>query len=84
MTMSHWVLVPEALHVDANRLCAWVRRAHALAFSAPKRLPAPKAAPAPAPKRVAAPIKAKPKAKAKPKLKAKLASAKKKPARAKK
>jgi TfoX/Sxy family transcriptional regulator of competence genes len=37
MTMSHWVLVPEVFHADASRLGAWVRRAHALAYSAPKR-----------------------------------------------
>jgi TfoX/Sxy family transcriptional regulator of competence genes len=70
MTMSHWVLVPEAMHRDPNRLGAWVRRAHALAFSAPKRLPVPGAplakppaktaarpAPKPAPKKARAAVK---------------------------
>jgi len=37
MTMSHWVLLPDAMHGDGLRLGAWVRRAHALASSAPKR-----------------------------------------------
>ena len=52
MTMSHWVLVPEALHADASRLSAWVRRAHALAVNASGSgkavKPAEKAKPAPA------------------------------------
>jgi TfoX/Sxy family transcriptional regulator of competence genes len=67
MTMSHWVLLPDALHTDGARLGAWVRRAHALASSAPKkagaaRSDAPKVVakrPAAAPaKVVAAPKKA--------------------------
>jgi TfoX/Sxy family transcriptional regulator of competence genes len=37
MTMSHWVLLPDVLHADGLRLGAWVRRAHALASSAPKK-----------------------------------------------
>ena len=68
MTMSHWVLVPEAMHDDATRLTAWVRRAHALALNAPKgrstpaeAKPAVKKAPAPPAKNVAsrkgAPVK---------------------------
>ncbi len=66
MTMSHWVLLPEAMHADGTRLGAWVRRAHALAQApakrgAPLRSEAPKrpnAAPTPAspvaPKKAAA------------------------------
>jgi TfoX/Sxy family transcriptional regulator of competence genes len=31
MTMSHWLLVPEAFHDDTELLGTWVARAHALA-----------------------------------------------------
>ena len=55
MTMSHWVLVPDGMHVDPIRLGAWVRRAHALALHAPKK-GAPRAEAAkPAVKRPVAP-----------------------------
>lgn len=69
MTMSHWVLLPEAFHADGGRMGAWVRRAHALAQSAPKRGSAPRAEAlkpivkrptAPPAKRLAAPKKAAP------------------------
>lgn len=55
MTMSHWVLLPEAFHGDGLRLGAWVRRAHALAHSAPKKGSASKSdAPKPTTKRPSA------------------------------
>ncbi len=59
MTMSHWVLLPDALHTDGPRLGAWVRRAHALASTATKRPGAPRSeAPKPIVKRpIAAPAK---------------------------
>jgi TfoX/Sxy family transcriptional regulator of competence genes len=71
MTMSHWVLVPPALHDDDEALAAWLVRAHAQALSAPpkkraqktgkpaaKKAPAKKApANAAATKRAATPAK---------------------------
>lgn len=38
MTMSHWVLVPESFHDDAELLGTWVQRAHSAAFVAPPKV----------------------------------------------
>ncbi|MHB8875307.1 MAG: TfoX/Sxy family protein, partial [Myxococcaceae bacterium] len=49
MSMSHWVLVPEAFHDDTDALGEWVMRAHAFAMKAPpkgKKKPAAKRKPA--------------------------------------
>lgn len=64
MTMSSWIVVPEAFLDDLERFGAWARRAHALVpGKVAKRRPAPKRA-AP-PKRKAAPsTKRAPKARA--------------------
>lgn len=40
MTMSHWVLVPPAMHDDGRSLAKWVTKAHGIAASSPKAGPA--------------------------------------------
>jgi TfoX/Sxy family transcriptional regulator of competence genes len=52
-TMSHWVLVPEEFHDDAEALTPWIRQAHALARSGPTTAK-PKPAKQPAAKQPAA------------------------------
>jgi TfoX/Sxy family transcriptional regulator of competence genes len=93
MTMSHWVLLPDTFHTDGARLGAWVRRAHALAQSAPKRGSAPRAEAlkpivkrpvAPPAKRLAGPKPAASKAAAPPRPAKKPAAPAKAPAPAKK
>ena len=63
MTMSHWVLVPEAMHDDADALAAWVRDAHAQAREGSSAIAAPSKKGA-AKKVAKAPAKKKPAAKA--------------------
>lgn len=37
MTMSHWVLVPESYHGKKAELGGWLKKAHAVALTAPKK-----------------------------------------------
>jgi hypothetical protein len=39
MTMSHWILVPEAVAASAAKLKPWVHLAHAQALTAPPKAP---------------------------------------------
>ncbi len=38
VSMSGWVLVPEAFHDDPEALAPWVKKAHGLALKAPARV----------------------------------------------
>jgi TfoX/Sxy family transcriptional regulator of competence genes len=53
MTMSHWVLVPTAMHTKKKDLSHWLEAAHSLALLAEKKAPA-KAKKAPLPRKASA------------------------------
>ena len=65
MVMSHWVLVPEALHDEEAALKRWVTKAHGLAISATPKAKKTKIAKAPAKKKPVAKKKISSKAKGK-------------------